>query len=53
MFGGAERPETQPITYIDGKRPPMLLAAGTEDETVSPATPQAWRHKLRSFRQPG
>jgi hypothetical protein len=26
IFGGADRRETQPITYIGGKRPPMLLA---------------------------
>jgi acetyl esterase/lipase len=36
LFGGANIPETQPINFIDGKRPPMLLAAGTADETVSP-----------------
>jgi acetyl esterase/lipase len=27
---------TQPITYADGKNPPLLLMAGTADETVDP-----------------
>jgi acetyl esterase/lipase len=31
IFGGAERPETQPLKFIDGKRPPMLLAVGAKD----------------------
>jgi len=31
IFGGAERPETQPLNFIDGKRPPMLLAVGSKD----------------------
>ena len=35
--GSRNRPETQPITHIDGKRPPMLLATGLADETVPPA----------------
>jgi acetyl esterase/lipase len=49
IFGGANRPETQPITYIDGKRPPMLLAAGTDDTTVSPRNSSDLAAKLRSF----
>jgi acetyl esterase/lipase len=52
MFGGARRPETQPITYIDGKRPPMLLAAGTADTTVSPRNSSDMAEKLRSFGSP-
>jgi hypothetical protein len=31
IFRGPARPETRPATFIDGKRPPMLLAAGAED----------------------
>jgi acetyl esterase/lipase len=30
-------PASQPITYVDGRNPPMLLMAGTEDTTVNPA----------------
>ena len=52
IFGGANRPETQPITHIDGKRPPMLLAAGTDDTTVSPRNSFDLADKLRSFDSP-
>ncbi len=52
IFGGARRPETQPITYIDGKRPPMLLAAGTDDTTVSPRNSSDMAEKLKSFGSP-
>jgi acetyl esterase/lipase len=52
IFGGANRPETQPITYIDGKRPPMLLAAGTDDTTVSPRNSSDLAEKLKSFGSP-
>lgn len=52
IFGGANRPETQPITYIDGKRPPMLLAAGTDDTTVSPRNSTDLAEKLRAFDSP-
>lgn len=36
IFGGADRPDTQPITYVDGRGPPMLLATGDADTTVRP-----------------
>ncbi len=49
LFGGASRTETQPIHYIDGKRPPMLLVAGSEDTTVDPANTERMAAKLRSF----
>lgn len=52
IFGGANRPETQPITHIDGKRPPMLLAAGRDDTTVSPRNSSDLADKLRSFDSP-
>lgn len=52
IFGGAHRVDTQPITYIDGKRPPMLLAAGDADETVSPGNTVRLAAKLRSFDSP-
>lgn len=52
IFGGANRPETQPITYIDGKRPPMLLTYGTDDTTVLPRNALAMAAKLRSFHSP-
>lgn len=52
IFGGANRPETQPITYIDGKRPPMLLAYGMDDTTVLPRNTLSMAAKLRSFNSP-
>jgi acetyl esterase/lipase len=33
---GGDGPATQPVTYVDGKNPPMLLLAGTDDDTVYP-----------------
>lgn len=48
-FEGNNRPDTQPITYIDGKRPPMLLAYGTSDTTVEPRNSISLAAKLRSF----
>lgn len=38
IFGPeAERWKSQPINFVDGKNPPMLLALGKKDDTV-------WRH---------
>lgn len=37
IFGPEEsRPDTQPITHVDGAGPPMLLLAGSRDTTVDP-----------------
>jgi len=52
IFGGAHREDTQPITYIDGKRPPMLLATGDADTTVGPGNTARFAAKLRSFDSP-
>jgi acetyl esterase/lipase len=49
IFGGSDRFDTQPITYVDGKRPPMLLAYGTDDTTVGPHNSTDLAEKLRSF----
>lgn len=32
----ADGPSTQPVTFVDGRAPPMLLLAGEADETVRP-----------------
>ena len=37
IFGGADRVDTQPITYAGGDGPPALLCAGSSDTTVMPA----------------
>jgi len=52
IFGGADRPQTQPINYIDGHRPPMLLATGMADETVLPRNTEHLAAKLRAFGSP-
>jgi acetyl esterase/lipase len=51
-FEGRNRPETQPINYINGKRPPMLLAYGTADTIVDPGNSVRLAAKLRSFDSP-
>jgi acetyl esterase/lipase len=52
IFGGANRPETQPIHYIDGVRPPMLLETGTKDTIVSPGNTSRLAARLRSLGSP-
>jgi len=52
IFGGARRQDTQPISYVDGKRPPMLLATGDADQTVGPGNTVRLAAKLRSFGSP-
>lgn len=49
IFGGNRRTDTQPINYIDAKRPPMLLVTGSEDTTVLPRNTKRMAEKLRSF----
>ena len=49
MFGGANRPETQPIHRVDGPRPPMLLVTGTEDRTVLPRNSDAMAARLEAL----
>lgn len=48
IFGGDRVAATQPINYIDSKRAPMLLAYGTNDETVRPQNSINMAAKLRS-----
>jgi acetyl esterase/lipase len=41
-------PESQPISYADGKNPPMLLLAGTADTVVRPRNSIALAAKIRA-----
>jgi acetyl esterase/lipase len=41
-------PASQPITYVDGKAPPMLLLAGSADTTVLPRNTLSLAAKLRA-----
>lgn len=36
VFGADNTPAHQPVAFVDGHNPPMLLAAGTADTTVMP-----------------
>ncbi len=48
IFGGADRPRTQPITYVDGRNPQMLLAAGDEDTIVRPRNSVRLGERIRA-----
>jgi acetyl esterase/lipase len=52
LFGGAARAVTQPIHFIEGKRPAMLLATGSDDETVLPRNTANMTARLRGFGSP-
>lgn len=41
-------PATQPITYADGKAPPMLLEAGAKDDTVDPGNSTRLADRVRA-----
>jgi acetyl esterase/lipase len=47
IFGGSDRVETQPIHFIDGKRPPMLLLTGDRDVNILPDNTHNLAAKLR------
>lgn len=47
IFGGADRVETQPIHFIDGKRPPMLLLTGDCDVNILPRNTESMAARLR------
>ena len=48
MFHGANNPDSMPINHVDGKRPPMLLATGTDDSTVRPANSDRMALRLKA-----
>jgi|SRR6185312_8549786 len=50
IFRGPARPETRPATFIDAKRPAMLLAAGAED---SPEVLESHRKLAAHLREHG
>ncbi len=41
-------PLSQPVTYVDGRNPPMLLMAGTDDTTVNPLNTASLAEKVRA-----
>jgi len=48
IFGGANRPETQPISYASRRAPPSLLLAGALDTTVEPSNSTRLAAALRA-----
>jgi acetyl esterase/lipase len=44
----ADGPQSQPITYVDGHAPPLLLLAGSADTTVLPRNTLALAAKVRA-----
>jgi acetyl esterase/lipase len=49
IFGGANRPETQPISYVTRGLPPSLLVTGLNDGTVDPDNATRLAARLREF----
>jgi acetyl esterase/lipase len=48
IFGPEDkRPATQPIAYVDGKAPPMLLATGKRDFTVEPGNSERLAARIK------
>ena len=41
-------PETQPVNHVDGHAPPMLLLAGSADETVRPRNTLSLAERIRA-----
>jgi len=47
IFGGADRPQTQPITFAHGRKPPALLVSGDTDKLVRPGNSTRLAERLR------
>ncbi len=41
-------PLSQPVTYVDGRNPPLLLLAGTADTTVNPRNTRSLAARVRA-----
>ena len=48
MFHGANNQDAMPVNHVDGKRPPMLLATGSDDGTVLPRNSDRMAAKLKA-----
>ena len=48
IFGGANRPETQPIFFITGKEAPTLLITAWRDRLVSPENSRRMAEKIHA-----
>ena len=50
IFGGADRENTQPISFVSGGEPPALLLTGRSDTAVDPGNSARLVAKLRAAR---
>src|SRR5580692_11816467 len=48
IFGGADRPETQPITHVTPGAPPALLLTGDKDDVVGAGNSVRFAERLRA-----
>ena len=48
MFQGTNNTDSMPLNHVDGARPPMLLATGTDDRTVDQGNTDRMAAKLKS-----
>jgi acetyl esterase/lipase len=48
IFGGANRAETQPISFVTGKEAPALLIAARRDSLVRPENSRRMAEKIRA-----
>jgi acetyl esterase/lipase len=48
IFGGDNRPATQPISYVSGNAPRSLLMTGTADHTVNPNNSSRLARRLQA-----
>ena len=48
IFGGADRPDTQPISHVAPGAPPSLLMTGVDDDTVDPGNASRLAARLRA-----
>lgn len=52
VFPPATRPASQPVNFVDGSQPPMLLLAGDADRTVDPENTRSLAGRLRAAGSP-
>jgi acetyl esterase/lipase len=52
MFHGRDNPDSMPVNHVNGRRPPMLLVTGDDDDTVHPRNTKSMAAKLRAFSSP-
>ena len=52
VFANVDGPASQPITYADGRNPPMLLLTGVDDTTVYPRNTLSLAARIRQLGGP-